>query len=281
MALKSLINFLNEEKPVKQYYGQIDTYQAAVKALNYLVYCARNKKNITYKILAQHSGIPQEYIVHHQLSKISARILDAIHYYCLAYGLPPLAVLCVKASTGWPSPEGVESITREYVQKYPNLHNKSFEQIISYVRDEISKYNWKPVMAKNKLSENLPDEVKDELYDQISLEVIETIKTEAKKEVREEQEIAGITTIRNTSRCGAVLLFIMGLFILAYSMFGDWFLCGYMGHQAACLTTKSEYIFSLAWLLWIPMCLLLWNASNLILIIKKDFFDKSSFRNRD
>ena len=80
-----------------------------------LIWCAKNRRTITYGKLAR--------LTHeHQLS-VSGIHLDPIYNYCEANGLPRLAVLGVNQSTGvpgdgYPGPRGTIDADREEVYEY-------------------------------------------------------------------------------------------------------------------------------------------------------------------
>ncbi len=260
MKLVSIEEFL-EQRGDKRNYGTIDVYKTAASTMNYLIFCAENKKRITYKVLMASAGVPEEYLTYHQLGRVSNRILDSIYNYCNAFNLPQLVVLCVGAVSGLPSEEGVSDLIAEYKATHPAMNTASFKDIVAQISREAEAYSWATVKKVNGLPA-IPKNANISLYSNVSRKVVEEIEDEVRENTRTELRKSfashGFREMKNTGRIMAILMLAFGGAIAIDTVYNG-----------------KVMEFSIAWLLWIPMCLLTWNAANIIEMLKVDFFDRS------
>jgi hypothetical protein len=77
------------------------TYERSLHIYQVLIAAAHNRQTLTYELLSQRIGVPQQGMARH---------LENIVQFCDARGLPPLTVLVVQKHIGTPS-HGFHSAT--------------------------------------------------------------------------------------------------------------------------------------------------------------------------
>ena len=87
-------------------------HERAAQVWSVLALAARNRQILTYEILSQLVGVPEQGF---------ANILDHIQQYCMHRGLPPLTSIVVKKDTGLPGDGFIAS------QNIPKSHIDVFE----------------------------------------------------------------------------------------------------------------------------------------------------------
>jgi hypothetical protein len=70
------------------------THERALQIYQVLIGAAHNRQTLTYELLSQRIGVPQQGLARH---------LENILQFCTSRGLPPLTVLVVRKHIGKPS----------------------------------------------------------------------------------------------------------------------------------------------------------------------------------
>lgn len=128
--MRSLIEFM-ARRPKNEGWGRMKYRRFAPKLLPYLVWCAINKKLMTYGDLARNVELPTEYRQGSALQKSSSRLAGFIGEYCDEIKLPTLNALVVNKQSLLPS-DGIEFfLTRYDINNYENLDAKEKRRELS------------------------------------------------------------------------------------------------------------------------------------------------------
>ena len=219
--------------------------------LQCLIYCAQNDKKIGYKSLAHFAGVPDEYTTGHGLGNIVGKLLGQVGRYCDDMGIPNITSLCVNLNYGLPSYGFIyfdPTYNPDDLELAQSKTMKLYKEIDAFT-------NWKAVNKANSFGDFSQFDGSNAFIPRLSFKMPKSaIMKFGTKEEKEEL----VTTARQEefeqlklpSRIGATVLLLFGLVAFA---------------------SHPSQDFNFAWLLWIPMCVFLWNIHSLLKVFPRYF----------
>lgn len=147
----SLKECLGSQYPNGWKFGGVDMADKAICLLPQIIWCAQNRKIMTYGDLAVNVGMPQEYLKGNPLAKTAGLLAGAIGDYCMAEKLPPLNVLLVRKESRLPG-NGVAFYLKQYdIPDYASLDEHGKRTVLARTVYPLV-FNadvWESVLAQN------------------------------------------------------------------------------------------------------------------------------------